>query len=865
MVDISTTLDQLGKLNRINQYTLTINNLIYSISVLSVTGKETLNQPWRYDIIFTCPDKQIPISSILSQSASLTFHEQGIAKQLIKISSLQKTTQSRTLYGIITQFSLLSVSNDEARYQVVLGPRLSLFANDHYSAIYQNQSVVSVVEEVLKRHSFTGIDYRFELKNSYPVREFISQWQESDLEFIQRLLSDVGIWFRFESHSEHHCDVLVLSDYEQGFENAGHIIFKTPSGMVDGKQNCVWNLKFSCSVQPQQVITQDYNYCTAKADQYSLVNSQPKDKNTRGIDYRYGEHYRNKGDDQTIESGHWYAKIRHEAHLSNKIIISGECNDYNLVPGQHIIIDGSTLVLGDNDITEGIIILSTQSYGDRSEHYHTNFTAIPYDALKSYRPMPLPWPTVNGTLPARVTSPDNDTYGYIDIHGRYRVKFVFDIKTWKNGEESLWVRLAKPYAGDTYGFHFPLIDGTEVAIAFSGGNPDRPYIAYAMHDSTHPDHVATANKHRNVIRTPANNKLRMDDKRGQEHIKLATEYGKTQLNIGHLVNSNKELRGEGFELRTDEWGSIAAEKGLYLTTSTSSKATGQQLDMQGAIAQLENALNLAKGLQNIAQKSQALSADIASQEQLKSALIQLEKNGMIAYAQEGIGLTSPKNIQLSSSSNISITAEKNTDINVLKKMTLAAGEAISLFAHKAGMKLFASKGKVEIQAQTDTMELAAKQDISINSVAGKAVITAAEEILLACGGSYIKITDTNIELGTLGDVFIKSASLQKMDGEMIPSPVINLPNADSYSEFFILKNHDTGKIMPFHPYEIDINGKLFTGITDEQGRTQRLFTDKSQILSGVALEKEQGESFDARHKQTGKIVKLKFSECNKDE
>lgn len=760
-----------------NQYTLTIEglNLSTRLSVLSLDGHEVLNQPWCYEITFTCADKQIPINSVLSQSASLTFEVPNLVEQVVQISSLKKPTLPRTLYGVITEFSLLSVSKEEARYRIVLQPRLALFANDHFSAIYQNQSVVSVVEEVLRRHGFTGVDYRLELNDSYPAREFITQWQESDLEFIQRLLSDVGIWFRFESHSEHHCDVLVLSDYEQGLEDAGHIALKPPSGMVDGRQHSVWDLQFSSTTQPKEVITQDYNYRTAEADQYSLLNALPKDSTTRGTDYRYGEHYKSKGDDLTVESGQWYAKIRHEAHLTQKLIIQGECNDFNLMPGQRIIIDGSAI----DGIHEGIIILSTQSHGDRSESYRCHFTAIPYDVLKPYRPQPLPWPQVAGTLPARVTSPDNDTYGYIDTQGRYRVKFDFDLKTWKNGEESLWVRLAKPYSGDTYGFHFPLIDGTGVAIAFTEGNPDRPYIAHALHDSTHPDHVATANKHRNVIRTPANNKLRMDDKRGQEHIKLATEYGKTQLNLGHLVNQNKEQRGEGFELRTDEWGAIAANKGLYLTAQTEPLAQGKQLDMQGAITQLQNALSIAKALHNASQTAQAHPSDIDNQQQLQAALTQLKQAGILAYAPEGIALTSDKNVQLSSASSITTTSENHTDISALQNITLAAEEAISLFAHKTGMKLFANQGKVEVQAQNDAMEIAAKQDIKVDSVDGSITITASKDITLICGGSYIKISGDGIELGTSGNVSVKSAALQKMGVATLNPIMPNLPKPSS--------------------------------------------------------------------------------------
>ncbi|WP_392560379.1 type VI secretion system Vgr family protein [Orbus mooreae] len=749
-----------------NHYKLTIEglNLSTRLSVLSLDGHEALNQPWRYEITFTSTDKQIPIHAVLSQSASLTFEAPNFAKQLTKISSLEKPVQSRILYGVITEFSLLAVSKDEARYRVVLQPRLALCANDHYSAIYQNQSVVAVVEEVLRRHGFTGVDYRLELKDSYSAREFITQWQESDLEFIQRLLSDVGIWFRFESHSEHHCDVLVLSDYEQGLEDAGHIALKTPSGMVDGRQHSVWDLQFSSTTQPKEVITQDYNYRTAEVDQYSLINTVPNDSTTVGTDYLYGEHYKSKGDDLTVESGQWYAKIRHEAHLSQKLIIQGECNDFNLMPGQRIIINGSAI----DGIHEGIIILSTQSHGDRSESYRCHFTAIPHDVLKPYRPQPLPWPQVAGTLPARVTSPDNDTYGYIDTQGRYRVKFDFDLKTWKNGEESLWVRLAKPYSGDTYGFHFPLIDGTGVAIAFTEGNPDRPYIAHALHDSTHPDHVATANKHRNVIRTPANNKLRMDDKRGQEHIKLATEYGKTQLNLGHLVNQNKEQRGEGFELRSDEWGAIRAGKGLLISADEQYKAQDTQLNMQQATEQLNKAISLVSSLQDAAKQAQAELADLERQKKLLvDSLDGLKEAAILLSSPKGIAQVTPNSIQLSAGENVIVSSHGQTDFNILRKFTLAAGEAISIFAQKLGIKLFASHGKVDIQAQNDEMSLSALKDILITSQQGRTVISAKQELILTCGGAYLRLANGSVEIGAPDNIINKSATWQKLDADSL--------------------------------------------------------------------------------------------------
>ncbi|MEG9868234.1 type VI secretion system Vgr family protein, partial [Klebsiella pneumoniae] len=104
---------------------------------------------------------------------------------------------------------------------------------------------------------------------------------------------------------------------------------------------------------------------------------------------------------------------------------------------------------------------------------------------------------------------------------------------------------------------------------------DRPYIAGVLHDSAHGDHVTIRNDKRNVLRTPANNKIRLDDERGKEHIKLSTEYGgKSQLNLGHLVDSDRQPRGEGFELRTDSRGAIRAQKGIFISADGQAQAQG---------------------------------------------------------------------------------------------------------------------------------------------------------------------------------------------------------------------------------------------------------------------------------------------------
>ncbi|WP_277978499.1 type VI secretion system Vgr family protein, partial [Pantoea endophytica] len=152
--------------------------------------------------------------------------------------------------------------------------------------------------------------------------------------------------------------------------------------------------------------------------------------------------------------------------------------------------------------------------------------------------------------------------------------------------------------------HLPLLAGTEVAIGFEHGNPDRPYIAGVLHDSSRADHVTIRNYRRNVLRTPSNNKLRLDDTRGQEHIKLSTEYGgKSQLNLGHLVDGERQARGEGFELRTDSWGAIRASKGLFISADGQSGARGKQRDMQPVLSRLSAALTEMQSLAASAQQA----------------------------------------------------------------------------------------------------------------------------------------------------------------------------------------------------------------------------------------------------------------------
>jgi len=177
------------------------------------------------------------------------------------------------------------------------------------------------------------------------------------------------------------------------------------------------------------------------------------------------------------------------------------------------------------------------------------------------------------------------------------------------------------------------------------------------------------------------------------------------------------------------------------------------------------------------------------------------------------------------SNSVSVTSENQTDINALKNITISSAESIGLFAHKSGMKVFANQGDVEVQAQNANLNMAAKQDIQIDSVDGKMTITASKAVTLICGGSYIKISSAGIELGTADNVYIKSNAMQKMGPKAIQIDQLVLPYViGDYAVKFICKD-ETGKIYTNEPYIATLpDGRKVRGKTDKNGYTKAFYT-----------------------------------------
>ena len=820
-----------------SHHKLKIRGLKSPADVLTFTGHEQLSSPFRYDIEFTSTNKAITPESVLMQDGAFSLTAPPVQGMPVQ-------TALRTLHGVITSFKHLSSSQDEARYEVRLEPRMALLTRSRQNAIYQNQTVPQIVEKILReRHQMRGQDFVFNLKSEYPSREQVMQYGEDDLTFVSRLLSEVGIWFRFATDARLKIEVVEFYDDQSGYERGLTLPLRHPSGLFDGETEAVWGLNTAYSVVEKSVTTRDYNYRTATAEMMTEQHDATGgDNTTYGEAYHYADNFLQKGDKEAAESGAFYARIRHERYLNEQAILKGQSTSSLLMPGLEIKVQGDDAPAV---FRKGVLITGVTASAARDRSYELTFTAIPYSERYGYRPALIPRPVMAGTLPARVTSTvKNDIYAHIDKDGRYRVNLDFDRDTWKPGYESLWVRQSRPYAGDTYGLHLPLLAGTEVSIAFEEGNPDRPYIAGVKHDSAHTDHVTIQNYKRNVLRTPANNKIRLDDERGKEHIKVSTEYGgKSQLNLGHLVDAGKQQRGEGFELRTDLWGTVRAKKGIFISSDAQDKAQGKVREMAPAMAILDGAQSQMKSLSTDAQTANADPADLSSQiALLQQSVKDLTQAAILLSAPKGVAIASGEHLQLAASKNLIANAGNHADIGVVKNMFIGVGQALSVFVRKAGIKLFANKGAISVQAQNDLMELLAQKSIEITSTEDEIKITAKKKITLNGGGSYIRLDACGIEAGTPGEYNVKAGYYgrkpkAKLTPELMAFPVIK---SEDFNQSFILLDENTGQPLINWPYELELeSGLKMSGITDENGNTELISSDKEEVVNISVFEPDE--------------------------
>ncbi|MDC4852158.1 type VI secretion system tip protein VgrG [Acinetobacter baumannii] len=457
---------------------------------------------------------------------------------------------------------------------------------------------------------------------------------------------------------------------------------------------------------------------------------------------------------------------------------------------------------------------------------------------------------------AKVVGPEGETI-HVDEWGRIKVRFLFTRSddhghdggagSNDNDTDSAWVDVLTPWAGEGYGARFLPRIGEVVVIDFFDGNIDRPFVTGRIHEAQRsptkfdvkgqlPATKKLSGIRSQEINGSGFNQLRFDDTTGQISTQLQSSHAATQLNLGNLSHpKEKETsqgRGEGFELRTDAWGAVRAGKGLYISTQKQDQAQGFHLNANETKQQLEGGLNNSKALSEVAKNQQTDPLEVL--DHLKTFLDQIEQRDkdkaaafkqaiMVLSAPNSMALTSNENIHVSADGQISQTADDSISLSTQKNFIAHAQNKISFFAAQDGARMYAGKGKIELQAQSDGTDIFARKGVQIISTEDRIEITSPKEIILTADGSQLKINSSGIFPVTGGKLEVKAGQHLFMSGANIVVPKISLPtiktpfsnkinynwniNSEGKKELFII-NKKNNILIRSHKNELDKNNNL---------------------------------------------------------
>ena len=481
-------------------------------------------------------------------------------------------------------------------------------------------------------------------------------------------------------------------------------------------------------------------------------------------------------------------------------------------------------------------------------------------------PKVIPTPNAPQLLSAIVVGPAGEEI-YTDELGRIRVNLQFtrpadhpEGGASYNDKDSVWLRVVQQWTGSEYGaLYIPRV-GDEVTLQFIGGDIDRPIVTGTVYNGTHkpatfthsgdlPGNKALSGIKSKMYKGAGANELVLDDSTNEQRIRVATDHGKTELNQGYLVHPRVEgkgtPRGEGFELRTDLSGALRAALGILISTDARHKATGKQLDRQEFQGQIELALSILKNLSELSTTHHAEDTDSKPQEQLLDHVKHWEagsntdKDGdktkggkpIVAISgQAGIAISTPQNMTVATGTNLDMVSVQDTSVTTGRSFKARAAELISLFSHKLGMKLVAASGKIDIQAQSDNIEMTA---------AKKVVLTALEEIILQAPkittiaqGAGTAWGANQIVSKTLGNHTVHAAD-HSLTGPAAPS--LNLPNMPQSEmktdEKFVL-NLPNMEPRANWKYRVKLaSGQVIEGVSDQDGQTEIAQSDMINALN----------------------------------
>ncbi|NKQ12993.1 type VI secretion system Vgr family protein [Pseudomonas sp. SST3] len=549
-------------------FSLNIEGIEHDLRVLSFTGREAISQPYRFDLELVSERPNLDLQSLLHQPAFLALSPAG-----------------NGVHGLIHRVAQGESGKHLTCYRLAIVPQLAYLAHRTDQRIFQHLSVPQIIAQVLEGHGIQADTYRFQLGPVvYPARDYCTQYNETDLHFIQRLCEEEGIHYHFEHSERSH--VLVFGDDQTSFPNLGQPTAYLPDSGLVADEPVIKRLAVRLEARTSRVSRRDYDFeqprlimgATDKGQSADTENSSEPDLEDYDYPGRFTDRARGKHLSQRALERHRADYHLAEGNSDQPRLASGhlleisdhprrEWNDLWLLTEVHH--EGKQPQVLEESVTNWSAPQSPA--GDFRQGYRNRFTATPWNV--PFRPaLRHPKPRILGSQTAVVTGPAGEEI-HCDEYGRIKVQFFWDREGLADEKTSCWLRVRSSWAGDGYGgIAIPRI-GMEVLVTFLEGDPDQPLVSGCLYHAEHQvPYDLPAHKTRSVFKTLSSpggggyNELRIEDRKGAEQVYIHAQRDwdeniehDQKIRVGHERHDTVEANSFT-ELQAEEHQTVAGDR-----------------------------------------------------------------------------------------------------------------------------------------------------------------------------------------------------------------------------------------------------------------------------------------------------------------
>lgn len=541
---------------------------IETFYVKNLEGVDSLCSLYKFEIELQSCNQEINTSAVINKKATVF---------------LQRNGEYYPYSGIITEFSYIRDTTDYTLYRAVLQPSLWKLTQTTQSRVFQQMTVPEIIKLVLNESGLSSYYENNLGKNIYSQQEYVVQYQETDYNFMLRLMQVNGIWFQFMEASvnpdqiEKYTDGerMIISDNPSVFKSLPKdsvLKYRSRSSMVQIHESKEYETIFELQLQqiiiPKKVLVKNYNYRTPDID---ISCEQQVPGGIMGMVYEYGGWYKD------VSQAQQYSRIVAHRIAVRKEQVLGKSNCSGMRSGCSVSVEDHAIgemncqfVISEvthNGKMANKSGLYVPAYSNEFKgfisgnacYYHPEFTAT-----KTRMP---------DFMTARIEGNGTD-YSSIDELGRYKIRMPFDASKSSTFQASKYIRMLQEYSGNQYGMHFPTHGDAEVIIAHVNGDPDKPIGIRVVPDYNTISPVTSSNQMQSVIRTAGKNEIIMDDTNGKQQFDLKTPYD-MNMNAGHdqnvAITNDRSLHICGNETKTISVDQTISVQGNRTTSVSGNK------------------------------------------------------------------------------------------------------------------------------------------------------------------------------------------------------------------------------------------------------------------------------------------------------